>query len=61
MPPTNFYNNQICKDSWHQAEVGGSHQLKLSRLIFDRKTLAEVGGSPRLKAIWEIIGVVSVM
>ena len=36
MPPTNFYNNQICKDSWHQAEVGGSPQLKLLPLIFKR-------------------------
>ena len=41
MPPTNVYNNQICKDSWHQAEVGGSPHLTLLPLIFKKPTALE--------------------
>ena len=36
MPPPSFYKNRIFKDSWHQAEVGGSPRLKLLPLIFKR-------------------------
>jgi len=46
MPPPTNYKNRICKESWHQAEVGGAPQLTLLLLIFDRITLAEAGGSP---------------
>ena len=33
------WRHQICKDSWHQAEVGGSPQLKLMPLISKRPSV----------------------
>ena len=36
VPTPSFYKNRIFKDSWHQAEVGGSPRLKLLPLIFKR-------------------------
>ena len=35
MPPPNLYKNQTFKDSWHQAEVGGTPRLKLLPLYLE--------------------------
>ena len=47
MPPPNFYKDRIFKDSWHQAEVGGSPRLKLLPLIaaqFSKRFTGSYGG-----------------